>query len=129
MPQNCFSRHTILGPVVPPLPHRYLKTILISVSLTPFLPISVPVFLHVIFSLAFSTFTLVPTSLTLSLAVLYLPSLSGHIQGLEAEVKHVKGSLSNSQMEKRQLQHRLTDMEKVRGLGRETVGTKRKTID
>uniref|UniRef100_A0A8C7R4V4 non-specific serine/threonine protein kinase n=1 Tax=Oncorhynchus mykiss TaxID=8022 RepID=A0A8C7R4V4_ONCMY len=47
-----------------------------------------------------------------SLGTEIILDLQGHIQGLEAEVKHVKGSLSNSQMEKRQLQHRLTDMEK-----------------
>nr|XP_029532943.1 LOW QUALITY PROTEIN: rho-associated protein kinase 2-like [Oncorhynchus nerka] len=47
-----------------------------------------------------------------SLGTEIILDLQGHIQGLEAEVKHVKGSLSNSQMEERQLQHRLTDMEK-----------------
>uniref|UniRef100_A0A8C8CHZ0 non-specific serine/threonine protein kinase n=1 Tax=Oncorhynchus tshawytscha TaxID=74940 RepID=A0A8C8CHZ0_ONCTS len=47
-----------------------------------------------------------------SLGTEIILDLQGHIQVLEAEVKHVKGSLSNSQMEKRQLQHRLTDMEK-----------------
>uniref|UniRef100_A0A8C7D5I9 non-specific serine/threonine protein kinase n=1 Tax=Oncorhynchus kisutch TaxID=8019 RepID=A0A8C7D5I9_ONCKI len=38
--------------------------------------------------------------------------LQGHIQGLEEEVKQVKGSLSGTQTKKRQLQQRLTDMEK-----------------
>uniref|UniRef100_A0A8C7P7T0 non-specific serine/threonine protein kinase n=1 Tax=Oncorhynchus mykiss TaxID=8022 RepID=A0A8C7P7T0_ONCMY len=38
--------------------------------------------------------------------------LQGHIQCLEEEVKQVKGSLSGTQTEKRQLQQRLTDMEK-----------------
>ncbi|XP_055740363.1 rho-associated protein kinase 2-like [Salvelinus fontinalis] len=47
-----------------------------------------------------------------SLGTEIILDLQGHIQGLEEEVKLVKGSLSNSQMEKKQLQHRLTDMEK-----------------
>uniref|UniRef100_A0A674ECX5 non-specific serine/threonine protein kinase n=1 Tax=Salmo trutta TaxID=8032 RepID=A0A674ECX5_SALTR len=47
-----------------------------------------------------------------SLGTEIILDLQGHIQGLEEEVKQVKGSLSNSQTEKRQLQHRLTDMEK-----------------
>ncbi|XP_014060086.2 rho-associated protein kinase 2 isoform X1 [Salmo salar] len=47
-----------------------------------------------------------------SLGTEVILDLQGHIQGLEEEVKQVKGSLSNSQTEKRQLQHRLTDMEK-----------------
>uniref|UniRef100_A0A4W5MIX9 non-specific serine/threonine protein kinase n=2 Tax=Hucho hucho TaxID=62062 RepID=A0A4W5MIX9_9TELE len=47
-----------------------------------------------------------------SLGTEIILDLQGHIQGLEEEVKQMKGSLSNSQTEKRQLQHRLTDMEK-----------------
>lgn len=40
-------------------------------------------------------------------------SFSGHVSGLEDELKHIKTSLSKAEAEKRQLQEDLTALEKV----------------